>query len=36
MPALKQSQERVPLAAETQVPRLLQFMGQLYLEMDSV
>ena len=35
-PALKQLHERVPLAAEMQVPRLLQFMGQLYLDMDSV
>lgn len=34
--ALKQSQVRVPFCAEMQLPRPLQFMGQLYLEMDSV
>ena len=33
---LKQSHVRVPLSEMRHVPRLLQFMGQLYFDMDIV
>lgn len=33
---LKQSHVRVPFSEMRHVPRLLQFMGQLYFDMDTV